>query len=561
MSLPERIGRYRILGFLASGGMAEILLAKLIGPGGFERAVVVKRVLPHLARQSEFRDMFLDEARIVARIRHPNVVDVSELGQEGRELFMVMEYLAGESVGGLMRRVAGRDSRLDPALAAYVIAEAAAGLHAAHELRSEDGMPLGVVHRDVSPQNVFLTYDGAVKVLDFGIAKFMDRSVETHTGQVKGKFAYMSPEQCCAEKLDARSDVFSLGILLWELLTGSRLFQRPNELLVWKAIVEDAVPSASARLEELGAPPLAPALERIVAKALSRDKSARYASAEALRRDLLAFARTIDPEQRGREQLAALMRDVFPDRIHQKDEMLRRVRAGDVITSVPSAEVDIDVVVDVDDTDAEVNAPGAVASRILPTIDTDPSANAPVETGVTRGHGAPSWRSIAFASMLLVAVAIGAVLGLGWDRDPPATTQHASTPITATPTAEIGASAPSVTTTPSVEVPRSVRVQVETVPPGATVSVAGEPRGTTPLAIELERSDAPTEIAIHLDGHRDQVESIVPDVDQRVRLTLQRAEPDRARARGGARRGGAARPSGSQQPAQSQQGGDFFRFD
>ncbi|UJR86764.1 serine/threonine protein kinase [Sandaracinus amylolyticus] len=559
MSLPERIGRYRILGFLASGGMAEILLAKLIGPGGFERAVVVKRVLPHLARQSEFRDMFLDEARIVARIRHPNVVDVSELGQEGRELFMVMEYLAGESVGGLMRRIAARDSRLDPALAAYVIADAAAGLHAAHELRSEDSVPLGVVHRDVSPQNVFLTYDGAVKVLDFGIAKFMDRSVETHTGQVKGKFAYMSPEQCCAEKLDARSDVFSLGILLWELLTGSRLFQRPNELLVWKAIVEDAVPSASSRLVELGAPPLAPALERIVAKALSRDKNVRYATADALRRDLLAFARTLDPEQRGREQLAALMRDVFPDRIQQKEEMLRRVRAGDVITSVPSAEVDIDVVVDVDDTDAEVKAPGAVSARILPTIDTDPSANAPVETGVTRGQGGPSWRTIAFASMLLVAVAVGAVLGLGWDRDPPATApQHASAPIAAAPPP----GTPSVTTTPTVETARTVRVQVETVPPGATVSVAGQARGTAPLALELERGDAPVEIAIHLEGHRDHAESIVPDVDQRVRLTLERAETERVRPRGGVRaRGGAARPTGAQQQPQPQQGGDFFRFD
>ncbi len=335
-SEPTQLGRYRILGFLASGGMAEILLAKLLGPGGFQRAVVLKRVLPHLARQTEFREMFLDEARIVARIQHPNVIHVSELGQDGRELFMVMEYLAGESVGGLMRRVTSRGGHLDPVIAAYIIAEAAAGLHAAHELVDEDGAPLNVVHRDVSPQNIFLTYEGNVKLLDFGIAKFMDRSVETHTGQVKGKFAYMSPEQCCAERLDRRSDVFSLGILLWELLSGARLFQRANELLVWKGIVEDDIPTPTECLVE-GAAPVPAALEAAAMRALSRNKDERYASANELRKDLVTALRELDPEHRGKDNLAPLMKDLFPDRIAQKEEMLRRVRAGDVITSVPSA--------------------------------------------------------------------------------------------------------------------------------------------------------------------------------------------------------------------------------
>jgi eukaryotic-like serine/threonine-protein kinase len=572
LSLPERIGRYRILGFLASGGMAEILLAKLIGPGGFERAVVVKRVLPHLARQSEFRDMFLDEARIVARIRHPNVVDVSELGQEGRELFMVMEYLAGESVGGLMRRLGQRRERLDPAMAVLIAAEAAAGLHAAHELRAEDGTPLGVVHRDVSPQNIFLTYDGAVKVLDFGIAKFEDRSVETHTGQLKGKFAYMSPEQCRADGLDRRSDVFSLGILLWELLTGARLFQRPNELLVWKAIVEEPAPPASERLLEQGGPALPAALERVLQRALDRDRAQRHASAAELRRELVAVARELDPEGTAAERLAALMHEVFPDRIQQKEEILRRVRAGDVITSVPSAEVDIDVEVTRTESASASKAAPTGHARAMP-LDTDPNASAPIPAP---SPGARSARTLAFASLLVVAILVGAWLGLegrGEGREATAAEARTAAPAPLAPLAQGGAGAQGggaqgggAPTTPDVR--RSVvRVQVETTPPGASVIIAGVPRGVTPLSVELPRGEEAVELSIALEGHRSHVERMVPDVDQRVRFTLDRDEAERSRPRGGRPRAGAPRGGTSGEgttgagEGTGSRPGEFFRFD
>jgi serine/threonine-protein kinase len=216
------------MGQLAVGGMATVLLGRLTGPRGFEHSVVIKRILPHLAAVPELVDMFVEEAQIVASIRHPNVVHVHELGHDRDELFLVMEYLEGESVGGLMRRLITRQEQLDLQLAIHIVAEACAGLHAAHELKDADGKKRGLVHRDISPQNVFVTYSGEVKVLDFGIAKVANSGTKTEAGHLKGKLQYMSPEQCLQKPLDRRSDVFALGIVLYELTTGRRLFKRDN---------------------------------------------------------------------------------------------------------------------------------------------------------------------------------------------------------------------------------------------------------------------------------------------------------------------------------------------
>jgi len=270
--VPERIGRHEVLAFLANGGMSEIFLGR--EPSG--QPVVIKRILPHLTRQRGFVTMFLDEARIGSLLHHPNVVEVHELGQVGHDLFMVMELLEGESAAGLVRRLISRRERLGYGLAAHLVAEACAGLQAAHELRDEHGQPLGLVHRDVSPQNVFVTYGGVVKVLDFGIATATHRLTHTATGQLKGKFAYMSPEQCRGEKLDARSDIFSMGVVLHELLTQRRLFARANELLVLKAVCEDPLPRPSR--DEPDCPPF---LEDICLRALARDPAQRFASARA----------------------------------------------------------------------------------------------------------------------------------------------------------------------------------------------------------------------------------------------------------------------------------------
>ncbi len=330
---PEQVGRYEIIGALGAGGMAEVLLGRLRGPSGFERLVVIKRILPHLAGKQKFVDMFLDEARVVAQIRHANVVHVHELGYENGDLFLVMEYLEGESAGGLLRRLTVQKERLPPALAAYIVAEACAGLHAAHELATPSGERQNVVHRDVSPQNLFVGYGGDVKVLDFGIALAGDRIVRTEAGQLKGKFEYMPPEQWREEPLDRRADIFALGVVLFELTTGRRLFRRATRLDTVKAICELPIPPPSSL--EAG---YLPELERIVLRALEKKREDRYETAAEMRRDLLALVRPREAEPDA--ALAALMRRVFGDRIAEKAAMVGAARGTGPLASVPPADVD-----------------------------------------------------------------------------------------------------------------------------------------------------------------------------------------------------------------------------
>ncbi len=328
------IGRYEIVGPLAFGGMAEVVLGRVRGPSGFERPVVIKRILPHLAREAEFRQMFLDEARIAARIRHPNVVSVEELGEAADDLYLVMEYLEGESLSTLGKLLAKRSEALSPRLAAHIVAEACAGLHAAHELKGPDGAPLSVVHRDVSPQNVFVLYEGHVKVIDFGIAKAKTSESKTRTGQVKGKFAYMAPEQLLAQpSIDRRADVFALGILLFELSTGTRLFERANDLMVLRAVCEDPLPLPTSQV-----PGYPKSLEEIYLRALSRNPEGRYATAAAMRRDLLAALKDIPSTEPAEEELSALMMQLFEDRIAKKRAMLASLERGEQVTELPPGE-------------------------------------------------------------------------------------------------------------------------------------------------------------------------------------------------------------------------------
>ncbi|HTR52247.1 MAG TPA: serine/threonine-protein kinase, partial [Kofleriaceae bacterium] len=272
----RRFGKYTLVAKLATGGMAEIFLARLAGDGGFEKLVCIKRILPHLARDPQFITMFLDEARTAARISHPNVCQVFELGEWNKQYFIAMEYLEGVPLT-CFRRGDYYPYRPDPRLVAGFVMQACEGLHHAHQLRRADGESLGLVHRDISPQNIFVTVDGIVKVLDFGIAKATDASAKTSTGAVKGTYAYMAPEQLRNELLDRRTDVWALGTVLWELLAQRHLFKRETEFLTFQAIVTDPIPNISAVRPDV--PVL---LADAIARALSRDRDHRFATARAL---------------------------------------------------------------------------------------------------------------------------------------------------------------------------------------------------------------------------------------------------------------------------------------
>jgi eukaryotic-like serine/threonine-protein kinase len=273
---PTRLGRYELIGQLATGGMAEIHLARLDGEAGFEKTVVVKRLLPELVASKAYVAMFLEEGKLVARLSHPNVCEVHELGRDGAEYFLVMPYLDGVPASDFIARPRDPDRIAQLRVAAGIIAQACAGLHHAHELAGDRGAPLGLVHRDVSPSNLFVTTAGVVKVLDFGIAKVLG-GAETEAGTIKGKTQYMAPEQLLGDVLDRRCDVFALGIVLFELATHQRLFKRASDYLAARAILEEPIPRADAV-----DPAVPAAFADVIATALERSHDQRHASARDL---------------------------------------------------------------------------------------------------------------------------------------------------------------------------------------------------------------------------------------------------------------------------------------
>ena len=286
--IPKRLGRYDIIDRLATGGMAEIFVAcerAQLRMGGLERLVVVKRILPHLAVHESFVDMFLAEARFVARIAHPNIVQIYELGEDDEGApYIAMEYVHGTSLRDLLVAAISEGKELDVGVCVGIIAQACAGAHAAHELTDPQGRPLGLVHRDISPHNLMVTGDGHVKLLDFGIAKATEEGIDnTKTGALKGKVHYMSPEQCRQEQLDRRTDVFALGIVLWEMIAQERLFKKGSELDSMQAIVSgDRPPLQRFRAD------VPDVVVAVIDKALQPNPGDRWQSADEMRRALLA---------------------------------------------------------------------------------------------------------------------------------------------------------------------------------------------------------------------------------------------------------------------------------
>ena len=474
--VPSAIGRYRVLGRIATGGMADILLGKLGGPSGFQRAVVIKSILPHLARDEEFVGMFLDEARLTAQIRHPNVVQVHELGRDGAVLYLVMEYLDGESCNTILREAARRGTHPPHALAAHICAQVAAGLHAAHTLTDDQGKALNVVHRDVSPQNVLVTYDGQVKLLDFGIAKAAGRMAEgTKAGQIKGKFAYMAPEQAMRAEVDARTDVFSLGVVLWEMTTGRRLFKRPSELMVLRALCEDPVPRPSDQVKRY--PPL---LESIVMRALARDPKERFQTALDLRQALAGWLRDTDSDDTVEHQLATYMGDRFSDRAQIKRNMLSRA-----VEIESFAELEISV----------VNEPS------LESVSEEAAFDLPVMPQVPLHRRI--W-PIALGVLGLVAVALVVPRLL---RPPPPASE---------PTMAIAQPGPA----PRAE----VTIHLDSEPRGATLKIDGVLQGTTPLDVVRAR-DTTVALELSLPGYVPLRETRMLKTDLELQLTLQKVAP------------------------------------
>ena len=318
----QAFGQYALLARLARGGMGEILLAQKRGIAGFEKLVVIKRLLPHLMSDASFTAMFINEARVAAQLNHPNVCQVYELGQEDDQYFISMEYLQGISLSALLRETASRGRVLEPRFVLGLLTQACEGLHHAHELVDVDGTPRGLVHRDLTPSNIFVTSDGIVKILDFGIAKVRGALAKTRTGTIKGKYAYMSPEQLAGQPLDRRSDVFSLGIVLYESLTCTRLFKRQVDHQMFRAITTDPIPRADSTV-----PQLPRQVGDVVARALERDPSRRFETARNLAEALTEAGRlvggTMSPTAIGQ-----LLGASYGRLLAEQDSLLRGARAA-----------------------------------------------------------------------------------------------------------------------------------------------------------------------------------------------------------------------------------------
>jgi serine/threonine protein kinase len=281
----QNLGRYHVVKRLAKGGMADVLLARTLGVAGFERHVVIKRIHPELGDEPRYRKMFLDEARLAASLHHHNIVQVNDIGEQGGEYFFAMEYVHGEDARTLLIEANKRSQLIPLEHVITIVMAAASGLHHAHDQRGSDKRPLHIVHRDVSPANILVGYDGGVKVADFGIAHAANRAEQTQSGVLKGKASYMSPEQCNCDRVDRRSDVFSLGIVLYELSTVHPCFTGDNDFMTMSAIVNGRFEKPSVLNAAISAE-----LEAIILKALSHDPDERYATCDELRLALEQFA-------------------------------------------------------------------------------------------------------------------------------------------------------------------------------------------------------------------------------------------------------------------------------
>ena len=313
-----QVGRYRILSELGRGGMSNVFLAVASGPGGVNKLVVLKALLPDLASEGYALAMFMDEARLAAQLNHPNVVQTYEVGTEGDRHVIVMEYLEGQSLSAAMRRAQQEGNGMPLALQMRIIINALEGLHYAHELHGYEGAPLQLVHRDISPQNVFVTYDGQVKVLDFGIAKATSASTHTAAGVMKGKIAYMAPEQIIGGTVDRRADLYSVGCMLWAAATGSKLWKDTPDVQIMRRAISGDVPtpqSVNAECDD--------ELNRIVMKALARDPDHRYATALELQHDLEVYVERFGAAGKQKE-IARYVSGLFADTRAQLKALVER---------------------------------------------------------------------------------------------------------------------------------------------------------------------------------------------------------------------------------------------
>ncbi len=484
-----RVGRYRILSELGRGGMSNVYLAVAHGPGGVNKLVVLKALLPDLSAEPYALSMFLDEARLAAQLNHPNVVQTYEVGTEGDRHVIVMEYLEGQALSTVIKRSeqAGRPFSL--ALHLRVIIAALEGLHYAHELRAYDGAPLQLVHRDISPQNVFVTYDGQVKVLDFGIAKAATSSTHTATGIVKGKIAYMAPEQTIADNVDRRADIYSIGCMLWAAATGRKLWKDTPDVHIMRRVINGEIPTPQS-----ANPSCDDELNRIVMKALATDQNQRYHTALELQQDLEAYCERLR-EPAKQKDIARHVSTLFADKRAEIKALVERQLAlagsDDNSTSgsrgIPVLTSDV---------------------KVTTTTGTHPSW-IPTQQGGTLSQRRGS-RALWIAAPVVVIAAIAL-----WLR-------HSSTGSAA----ESPHPAVSPVSVPQVApAPTSATVEFRASPPDAKLYLDGDPLPSNPTSKVMRVDDTVHRFRAEADGFNTATSEFTSRRDTKLELTLTQSTP------------------------------------
>ncbi len=321
---PEQYGKYLLHERIARGGMAELFRGKIIGAKGFEKLVAIKRILPHLADQEEFVKAFIDEARLAAFLQHANIVQIYDFGEMADSYYLSMEYLSGVDLKTVLQKADEKKKPLKLALSLfYILPQICLGLQYAHDLRDLSGKKLNIIHRDLGPQNIFITFDGGVKIIDFGIAKASSHDATTYAGSIKGKVAYMSPEQAKGEPLDHRADLFALGVLLYELATGHRVYAGETHAILTKAGNCDFLPPEQVKQG------LPVSLYAIINKALHKDPRLRYQSAEQMRLDLESCSKELFPTPVNGRQLSNYMHTLFENEAAVEEAAIKRASLAD----------------------------------------------------------------------------------------------------------------------------------------------------------------------------------------------------------------------------------------
>ena len=487
-SAPETIGRYEIITPIASGGMGTVYAGRLVGMAGFERLVSIKVIHPHLAAETAFIEMFLDEARLAARIHHPYVAEIYEVGEDHGVYYMVGELVLGQDLHRLVETADKQGFTIPRAVLASMLADVAKGLHEAHELKDEDDMPSHLVHRDISTSNILISYKGYVKLIDFGVAWARRRLTHTRNGAQKGKIGYMPKEQLLGQPVDRRADIFALGVVLYTAAVGTHPFPYDNEGEQVAKMLKGEFHSP--RMID---PDIEPELEAIILKAMATEPEDRYRTASEMEKDLLAFvSETATGDTK--KQLADLMHTLFQNEIREQNARIKNHRKRATGLGMVSPHT----------VSARVTEKSAIRSRHTEVL-SNPDGKV-IETTDIQAYGTKG--KLAVATFPIVVILAGFLLYFASNNDGEASSTKS--PVSARPTGEKGLKAA------VPKKPEAVSIRFNGLQPGSVVYL-NEQRTNVP--IQLEPTVTPMSVRVETPGYEDFKAVLTPDSDQTLQVT------------------------------------------